>query len=138
MIPILICSIFYFSNQDVYFFEIDLDALLANVNYNAVLCKELPVYPEVTRDIAFKVKNDVTYQDLAKSIKKLVSPNLFNGADIFDVYQGEHLEEGYKSVAFHIYLQDKTATLTDKIVEAEINKLKDGLKKFYSSVSFRE
>jgi len=125
-------------NQDVYFFEIDLDALLANVNYNAVLCKELPVYPEVTRDIAFKVKNDVTYQELAKSIKKLVSPNLFNGADIFDVYQGEHLEEGYKSVAFHIYLQDKTATLTDKIVEAEINKLKDGLKKFYSSVSFRE
>lgn len=125
-------------NQEVYLFEIDLDALLENVNYNAVLVKELPVYPEVTRDIAFIVKNDVAYQELAKSIKKLVSPNLFNGADIFDVYQGEHIDEGYKSVAFHIYLQDKTATLTDQIVDTEINKIKDGLKKYYSSVSFRE
>ena len=125
-------------NQNIYIFEIDLDSLLENVNYNAVLCKELPVYPEVTRDIAFKVKNDVSYQDLAKSIKKLTSPNLFNGADIFDVYQGEHIEEGFKSVAFHIYLQDKTQTLTDEIVDAEINKLKEGLKKYYSSISFRE
>ncbi len=125
-------------NQNIYFFEIDLDSLLSNVNYNAILCKELSVYPEVTRDIAFIVKNDVSYQDLAKSIKKLTSPNLFNGADIFDVYQGEHVEEGYKSVAFHIYLQDKTQTLTDEIVDAEINKLKEGLKKYYSSVSFRE
>ncbi|MCR4880581.1 MAG: phenylalanine--tRNA ligase subunit beta [bacterium] len=125
-------------NQDVFFFEIDLDALLENVNYNAVLVKELPVYPEVTRDIAFIVKNDVSYQDLAKSIKKFVSPNLFNGADIFDVYQGEHVEEGHKSVAFHIYLQDKSATLTDQIIDTEINKIKDGLKKFYSSVTFRE
>jgi len=125
-------------NQNIYLFEIDLDALLSNINYNVVLCKELPIYPEVTRDIAFKVKNDISYQDLAKSIKKLASQNLFNGADVFDVYQGEHVEDGYKSVAFHVYLQDKTSTLTDEIVEAEINKLKDGLKKYYSSISFRE
>lgn len=125
-------------NQDVFLFEIDLDALLENVNNNAILCKELPVYPSVTRDIAFVVKSDVSYQELAKSIKKLISPNLFKGADIFDIYQGEHVEEGYKSVAFHIYLQDKNATLTDDIVDTEISKLKEGLKKYYSSVSFRE
>jgi len=125
-------------NQEIYLFEIDLDALLENVTNNTVLCKELPVYPSVTRDIAFVVKSDVSYQDLAKSIKKLTSQNLFKGADIFDIYQGEHVEEGYKSVAFHICLQDKNATLTDEIVEMEISKLKDGLKKYYPSVSFRE
>ena len=125
-------------HQEVYIFEIDLDALLENVNNNAILYKDLPIYPGTTRDIAFIVKNDVSYQDLAKSIKKLTSPNLFKGADIFDVYQGEHVDEGYKSVAFHIYLQDKNATLTDEVVDAEINKLKDGLKKYYPSVSFRE
>jgi len=125
-------------NQDIFVFEIDLDSLLENVNYNAILAKELPVYPEVTRDIAFIVKNDVSYQDLMKSIKKLTSPNLYNGADIFDVYQGEHVEDGYKSLAFHIYLQDKTATLIEQTVETEINKIKEGLKKYYSSVSFRE
>jgi len=125
-------------NQDIFLFEIDLDALLENVNSNAVLCKELPVYPSVTRDIAFVVKSDVTCQDLSKSIKKLTSPNLFKGADIFDVYQGEHVEAGHKSVAFHVYFQDKNATLTDEIVEAEVLKLKEGLKKYYPSVSFRE
>ena len=125
-------------NQEIYLFEIDLDALLENVSNNAVLCKELPVYPSVTRDIAFIVKSDVAYQDLAKSIKKLTSPNLFKGADIFDIYQGEHVEKGYKSVAFHVYFQDKNATLTDELVEAEVLKLKEGLKKYYPSVSFRE
>ena len=125
-------------HQDVFIFEIDLDALLENVNNNAILYKDLPIYPGTIRDIAFIVKNDVSYQDLAKSIKKLTSPNLFKCADIFDVYQGEHVEEGYKSVAFHISLQDKNATLTDEVVDAEINKLKDGLKKYYPSVSFRE
>ena len=125
-------------NQDIYLFEIDFDSLLENVNKNAVLYKDLPIYPSTTRDIAFIVKNDVSYQDLAKSIKKLSSPNLFKGTDIFDIYQGEHVEEGYKSLAFHIYLQDKNGTLTDEIVDAEINKIKDGLKKYYPSVNFRE
>ena len=50
---------------------------------------------------------------------KYSSSNLYKYAEIFDVYEGEHIQEGFKSVAFHINLQDKNATLTEQIVEEE-------------------
>ena len=125
-------------NQEVYFFEIDFDALLENSSNNIQLYKELPIFPAVTRDIAFLVPKKLTYQELIKSIKKYSSSNLYKGAEIFDIYEGEHIQDGFKSVAFHIVMQDKNATLTEEIVEAEIQKLKSGLKKAYPDIIFRE
>jgi len=63
---------------------------------------------------------------------------LFRKADIFDLYQGQHVPEGAKSVAFRITLQDVEATLTDEKIDAEIQKVREGLKKAYPEASFRE
>ena len=64
--------------------------------------------------------------------------NLFKGSEIFDIYQGEHVPKGTKSVAYRIYLQDETKTLTDEIVDKEMNNLRLGLQKAFNNLIFRE
>lgn len=124
-------------NQPVFIFEIDLEAIIANTPKSTSKFKELPQYPSVTRDMAFIVPQSISNQEIEKAIKK-ASTKLFKNVNIFDVYQGEHVEQGHKSVAYRITLQDVKSTLTDELVDAEISKIKDGLKKAYAEISFRE
>ena len=56
----------------------------------------------------------------------------------FDLYQGEHVSAGYKSVAFRIKMQDSNATLTDEAIDTQIAQVKAVLKKSIPELSFRE
>ena len=124
-------------NQPIYIFEIDLELLLNNLNYATPRFKALSQFQSVTIDIAFIISQNITCQGIIKTIKKS-SSNLFKKAEIFDLYQGQHVPEGAKSVAFRITLQDMEATLTDEKIDSEIQKIKEGLKKTYPEASFRE
>ena len=124
--------------QNVYLFEINLEELLKAVHLTTVRYKKLPQFPEVQRDLAFVVPEKVSHEEIAKIIKKSVKSNLFNGEELFDVYQGEHIQEGFKSMAFRIKMQDKDATLTDEIVEEQMNSIRNNLKKSIAELSFRE
>ena len=125
-------------NQDAYLFEINLDDIISCVHEIVPHFKHLPQYPEVQRDMAFIIPESVTYAELQKVIKKSAQGNLFKGSEIFDVYQGEHIKEGYKSLAFRIRLQDENATLTEEVIEKQMSAIKTGLQKSYSEISFRE
>ncbi len=124
--------------QNVYIFEINLEALLAAVHISTPRYKKLPMYPEVQRDIAFIVPENVTHEEISKVIKKAAAGNLYNGQELFDVYQGEHIQEGFKSMAYRIKLQDKDATLTDETVDLQIKQIKESLKNSVEGLSFRE
>ena len=124
--------------QNVYLFEIDLEELLKAVHISTVKYKKLPQFPEVQRDLAFIIPENVSCDEISRIIKKSVKSNLFNGEQLFDVYQGEHIEEGFKSMAFRIKLQDKEATLTDETVEEQMNSIRNNLKKSVANLSFRE
>lgn len=124
-------------NQDLYLAEIDLDLLLSVINNAPAKFKELAQFPAVYRDIAFILPDAISHQDITKVIKK-ASGKLFTGCDIFDIYKGEHVKSGYKSLAYRIYLQDENATLTDEIVDNEMAAVRTGLKKAYSELEFRE
>jgi len=124
-------------NQDVYLAEIDLDLLLENINNSVTKFKELAQFPAVYRDMAFVLSENISNQEITKVIKK-ASSKLFKGCDIFDIYKGEHIKDGCKSVAYRLHLQDETATLTDEIVDKEIATIKSELKKAYSELEFRE
>lgn len=124
-------------SQPVFVFEIDLEKLMANINYTTVKYKEIPLYPAVTRDIAFIIPKAVSYQEMIKVIKK-ASSNLLKDVEIFDVYEGEHTPDGTKSVAFRVTLQDNEATLTDQKIDAEVQKIRDGIKKAFGEAQFRE
>ena len=70
-------------------------------------------------------------------IDKSADSKLFKGANLFDIYEGEHIQEGYKSLAYRITIQDEEATLTDEIIEKQIAGIKSGLIKKFPTVSFR-
>ena len=125
-------------NQSAFLFKLDLDMLIAAVNETVPRFKKLPQFPEVQRDLAVIVPAKTTWEDLEKVIKKGIDNKVFCGTDIFDVYQGEHVQEGFKSVAFRIRMQDANATMTDDKIEAQIANLRSVLKKNIAELSFRE
>lgn len=124
--------------QDAFLFKVDVDALISAMNEKTVRYKKLPQYPEVQRDIAIIIPDAISYTELEKVIKKGVQNNLFKGCDVFDVYQGEHIQVGFKSIACRIKMQDINATLTDETVEAQMANVRAVLKKTFAEISFRE
>lgn len=94
--------------------EINLDVLVANKT-SKVKFVPLDRYPSISRDIALVVKKDITAQSILDLIQK-VGKALVKSTEVFDVYEGEHVEQGYKSIALNIIYQAKDHTLTDEEV----------------------
>ena len=125
-------------NQDAFLFKLDLDMLIEAVNESVPRYKKLPQFPEVQRDLAVIVPKTTTWDDLEKIVKKGIDNKIFNGCEIFDVYEGEHVQDGFKSVAFRIRMQDENATLTDEAIEVQMANVRSVLKKNLNEISFRE
>lgn len=125
-------------NQNAFLFKVDLTELIGAVKESVPRFKHIPQYPEVRRDIAFIINDEVSFDDIQKVIKSSVKQNIIKGSEIFDVYQGEHVEDGFKSVAFRIKMQDENATLTDEIIEQQMTSVREKLQKTYAQISFRE
>jgi len=124
-------------NQDAFLFELNLDEILKAVNSTTVRYKKLPQFPEVQRDLAFVLPESVSYSELQKVIKKSVQANIFKDCEVFDIYKGEHIQEGFKSIAFRIKMQDEQATLTDSIIDIQMNSIRDNLQKTFKEIAFR-
>ncbi len=125
-------------NQDAFIFKLDLDEVVSIIKEKTPRYKRLPQFPEVRRDLAFIINQDASFDDIQRTIKGAVQQNIFKGSEVFDVYQGEHIQQGYKSVAFRIKMQDENATLTDEIIDKQMNSVRDKLKKTYADITFRE
>ncbi|MDF9838490.1 MULTISPECIES: phenylalanine--tRNA ligase subunit beta [unclassified Breznakia] len=99
--------------------ELNLEVILANktskVKYEAV-----SKYPQVVRDLAFVVEEDLAVSEITKAIKNC-GKAIIKDVEVFDVYTGEHVEDGYKSIALSITFQANDRTLTDD----EINQVHD-------------
>lgn len=105
----------YGLDNRVYLAEIGVDEILNAKNTNWKY-QALPKYPSMVRDLAIKVKDEVLSADVIKEIKK-VNHEIIESVQLFDVYKGEHIEEGYKSTAFSIVFRNKERTLTENEVE---------------------
>lgn len=103
----------------VYVFEVKQNSLLEGV---VPSFKPLSKFPEVRRDLAILVKQEILVEDLVKSIKSATS-EIIQEILLFDVYTGTGIEVGLKSVALGLILQGFSATLTDDDVEKEISKI---------------
>lgn len=124
-------------NQEAFVFEINLDEIIKAVNPSTIRYKKLPQFPEVQRDLAFVVPESVSYDELQKIVKKAIQNNLFKGCEVFDVYKGENIEKGFKSIAFRIKMQDENATLTDEIVDAQMKEVREKLEKSFEGITLR-
>lgn len=124
-------------NQESFLFEVNLHEIIKAINSTTVKYKKLPQFPEVQRDLAFVVPDSVSFEELQKIVKKAVQPNLFNGCEVFDVYKGENIQEGFKSLAFRVKMQDENSTLTDEIVDAQMKSVQNSLQKAFEGITLR-
>ena len=104
-----------------YIAELDLDLLLQNAVTGAKY-KSLPKFPAVTRDMAFTISEDVLVGKIEEIIKKQ-GGGIVENFKLFDIYKGNQIEKGKKSVAYSITYRAENRTLTDKEVEKIHNKI---------------
>ncbi|SHE32740.1 phenylalanine--tRNA ligase subunit beta [Desulforamulus putei] len=100
--------------------------VLAQVNRPVKQYQGLPKFPMVERDLAVLVKQDVPAAEMLSIIKK-AGGNLLKKVDIFDVYQGSQVPEGYKSVAFSMKFQAPDRTLTDEEINDKMQRITNSL-----------
>ncbi|MCG7311630.1 phenylalanine--tRNA ligase subunit beta [Priestia flexa] len=102
--------------RETYVFELNLKAIFAakveEVRYSAI-----PRFPSITRDIALVVDKEVLAGELQTAIYE-AGGELLKEVAVFDLYDGERMEEGKKSVAFSLRYLDPERTLTDEEVSA--------------------
>ncbi len=107
--------------DETYVFEIELDDILSSTNA-AISMKPISKYPSVTRDLALVVDDKIEASKLTKTIFSLGIKAL-KEIDIFDVYQGEKVGFGQKSIALTIVFQDDSKTMATEDVDGYVEKI---------------
>lgn len=108
--------------QEVFHADFDWDAILESVETQNIAFREIPKFPEVTRDFALLLDESTTFQkvyDIAWQTEK----SLLKNVNLFDVYTGKNLPKGKKSYAVSFTLSDEKKTLTDKQIDKIMGKL---------------
>jgi len=111
-----------------YLFEIDVDICLEAIvpEYRGV-----SRYPAVRRDLAVVLEERISSESLVKEVKEGAG-ELLREVRIFDIYRGDRIDSGLKSVALGLILQESSRTLTDhdvdSVVQAVISRLERNLK----------
>tara|TARA_R110002072_G_scaffold11694_8_gene52385 strand:- start:84 stop:2510 length:2427 start_codon:yes stop_codon:yes gene_type:complete len=114
--------------QDVIYADFNWDSILDVIKHNKIKFKVIPKYPEVRRDFALLLDDNVTFESIYK-IAKQSEKQLLRNVNLFDVYQGKNLPKGKKSYAVSFTLQDENKTLTDKQIEKIMGKLQSNFEK---------
>ena len=109
-------------SQEVLFADFNWDAILEIVKRNKITFKTIAKYPEVKRDFALLLDDNITFESIYK-IAKQTEKQLLKTVNLFDVYQGKNLPKGKKSYAISFTLQDENKTLTDTQIDKIMSKL---------------
>lgn len=109
--------------QDVIFANFNWDLVLQLASKNSIVFKDIPKYPEVKRDFALLLEDNITFKEIY-DIALQTEKKILKKVSLFDVYTGKKLAAGKKSYAVSFTLQDHKSTLTDKQIDKIMNKLK--------------
>jgi phenylalanyl-tRNA synthetase beta chain len=94
------------------FFELDLDALFRDVP-DVIVYEDVITFPPLKQDLAFAIGEEVTAGELIAAAREAAGPEL-RDMRVFDVYRGEQVGEGRKSIAFAVTFQSPERTLSDE------------------------
>src|SRR5690606_13678802 len=116
-------------------FDIKQEVFFADFNWSAVIkvvsakikFTEIAKFPEVRRDLALLVDQEVSFQNIY-AIARQTEKSLLTDISLFAVYEGQNLPEGKKSYAVSFILQDNTTTLTDGQIDKIMDKIRQNLK----------
>lgn len=102
--------------QEVYYLEMNFDALVKATKKHRITAEELSKFPEVKRDLALLVDKSVTFAAL-REVAFATERKLLKSVSLFDVYEGDKLPGDKKSYALSFILEDKTRTLDERTIE---------------------
>ncbi len=85
-------------------------------------------FPEVKRDLSLVIDKSVNFEDIRKMSHKF-ERSLIRRINVFDVYEGDKIDEGKKAYAISFFLQDDEKTLTDKVIDKTMNRLIQGFER---------
>lgn len=119
--------------QPVFAAEIDWNQLLKLYLRSKVVYRELPQYPEVRRDLALLLDENVSFADIRKAAFS-AEKKILRKVVLFDVYRGDKIPEGKKQYAISLTLQDYDKTLTDKYVEQVVGRVLNALSSQFGAV----
>lgn len=105
-------------NTDVMLFELSLAAL---VNDKPVQYRQISKYPQIRRDLSLLVDVSVSAGQIEQAVRDVVASDLLKAFDVFDLYTGESIPAGKKSLAIALTLQDEKRTLVDMEINAVID-----------------
>ena len=116
-------------SNTVYIFELDLEAVRQS---HLPSFRPLSRFPEVRRDLAILIDENVSAQSIEECIKDSTS-EILQDVRLFDIYTGKGVDEGLKSVAFGLILQDFSRTLTDQDIDSEIESVVNALNQNFAA-----
>jgi phenylalanyl-tRNA synthetase beta chain len=102
-------------------FQLDLDAI-GEPKRRRKAAPDLPPFQLVRRDFAFLVDSEVTADAVLRAARG-ADRTLITSASLFDVYQGDRLPAGKKSLAIEVTFQPRERTLTDAEIETASQKV---------------
>ncbi len=105
----------------MFFADFNWNSIIKQISNN-IKFTEISKYPEVRRDLALLIDNEIQFVQLFDIAKK-TEKNLLKNINLFDVYEGKNLPEGKKSYAISFILQDNAKTLTDAQIDKVMSKL---------------
>ena len=108
------------AKDEIYICELSMDSLVTNIK--PIKYKEVSKYPSIIKDMAFIMPKEVEAKEVLDIIKKS-GGRLLTDINIFDVYEGEHVLENEKSIAYSLTFNDSTKTLTDEEVNTLFEKI---------------
>ena len=109
------------SKEDVFIFEINLDKLLKNKT-SKIKYKDISKYLGMEKDVAFVVDKSINNEDIIKTIKKS-GGRLLTSIKVFDIYEGDKIDNNCVSIAYKLTFADASKTLTDEEVMEVFNKI---------------
>ncbi|MGA0965761.1 MAG: phenylalanine--tRNA ligase subunit beta [Flavobacteriaceae bacterium] len=119
-------------DQEVYYAELDWQALLKKSFSEGVTFEEISKYPIMRRDFALLVDEATPFEELQKTALQ-TEQKILKEVHLFDVYQGKNLPKGKKSYGLSFSFQDNKKTLTDPQVDKVMEKLKTNFEKQFGA-----
>ncbi|OTG53498.1 phenylalanine--tRNA ligase subunit beta [Streptococcus agalactiae] len=110
---------------ETYVAEINLSTIESQMN-QALIFEDITKYPSVSRDIALLLAESVSHHDIVSAIESSGVKRL-TAIKLFDVYAGNNIAEGYKSMAYSLTFQNPNDNLTDEEVAKYMEKITKSL-----------
>ena len=117
-------------DQQVFVFELDVDLISQK---KLPEYTKLSPYPSIRRDLALLVDQKISYLQISQIIQKLKIKALIDSF-VFDVYSGDNIDLGQKSIALSLIFQDFSRTLEEQEISDHVRKITDTLEKELGAV----